>query len=271
VEGVDPVDIHVEFGVPEVAEITAPLAIRRASAREHGIIVGMGGRMKILSVLFPNFTALDLIGPTTVWGLMPGAEFQTVARTPGPVKVDMGLQIVATHSFDNCWSDPDVLFVPGGGRGVFDALQDDALLAAIARIGSQATWVTSVCTGALLLGAAGLTKGYRTACYWYARPQVAAFGAIPDDARVVIDRNRASGGGVTSGIDFALAMVGQWHSVEKAKLTELLIEYAPQPPFGVGRPDLASPETVGAAESILTDEMPAALIEAAARRRGFIG
>lgn len=129
--------------------------------------------MKILSFLFPGFTALDLIGPTTIWGLMPGAEFQTVARAHGPVKVDMGLEIVATHSFDNCWSAPDVLFVPGGGHGVYDALQDDELLDAIARVGSKAKWVTSVCTGALLLGAAGLTKGYRSACYWYARPDVA--------------------------------------------------------------------------------------------------
>ena len=141
--------------------------------------------MKILSVLFPNLTALDLIGPTTVWGLMPGAEFQTVARTPGPVKVDMGLQIVATHSFDNCWSDPDVLFVPGGGHGVFDALQDDALLDAIARIGSQAKWVTSVCTGALLLGAAGLLRGYRATTHWFARDSLALFGATPSVCTVI--------------------------------------------------------------------------------------
>jgi cyclohexyl-isocyanide hydratase len=225
--------------------------------------------MKILSFLFPGFTALDLIGPTTVWGLMPGAEFQTVARMPGPMKVDMGLEIVATHSFDNCWSSPDVLFVPGGGHGVYDALQDDELLDAIGRIGNHAKWITSVCTGALLLGAAGLIKGYRSACYWYARPQLAMFGAIPDDARVVIDRNRASGGGVTSGIDFALRMIGRWDGLDKGKLTELLIEYAPQPPFGVGRPELATPEALAVAESILKQEMPIARVEAAARRRGF--
>jgi cyclohexyl-isocyanide hydratase len=181
------------------------------------------------------------------------------------------LRLSRPHSFDSCWSVPDVLFVPGGGQGVYDALQDDELLDAIARIGSQANWVTSVCTGALLLAAAGLTKGYRSACYWYARPHVETFGAIPDDVRVVIDRNRASGGGVTSGIDFALAMVSKWNGLEKGKLAELLIEYAPQPPFGVARPELASPETLAAAESILKQEMPNALIEAAARRRGFIG
>ena len=181
------------------------------------------------------------------------------------------MRLSRPHSFDSCWSVPDVLFVPGGGQGVYDALQDNELLDAIARIGSQANWVTSVCTGALLLAAAGLTKGYRSACYWYARPHVETFGAIPDDARVVIDRNRASGGGVTSGIDFALAMVSKWNGLEKGKLAELLIEYAPQPPFGVARPELASPETLAAAESILKQEMPNALIEAAARRRGFIG
>jgi cyclohexyl-isocyanide hydratase len=125
-------------------------------------------------------------------------------------------------------------------------------------------------TGALLVGAAGLLKGYRTACHWYARPHVAAFGAIPDDGRVVIDRNRASGGGVTSGIDFALAMIGTWDGLEKGQLAELLIEYAPQPPFGVGRPELASSGTLAAAESILAQEMPAALVATAARRRGFI-
>jgi cyclohexyl-isocyanide hydratase len=160
--------------------------------------------------------------------------------------------------------------VPGGGMGLSEALQDDELLDTIAAIGTRAGWVTSVCTGALLLGAAGLLEGYRSACHWYARPHVAAFGAIPDAGRIVVDRNRASGGGITSGIDFALAMIGKWHGLEKGQLTELLIEYAPQPPFGVGRPELASSGTLAAAESILEQEMPAALVETAARRRGFI-
>src|SRR5262249_9047399 len=205
----------------------------------------MGGhRMKILSFLFPEFTALDLIGPTTISGLIPGAQFQTAAQESGPVRVDMGLEIVATHTIDNCWSDPDVIFVPGGASGAFKALQNDALLDAIARIGNRAKWVTSVCTGSLLLGAAGLLKGYRSACYWYARPHLAAFGPIPDGARVAIARNRASGGGATSGIDFALAMVAEWSGGENGRLCELLIEYAPQPPFGSGRPDIAPPATV---------------------------
>ena len=119
--------------------------------------------MKILAVLFPGFTAIDLVGPVNAWGLMPGVEFQTAWKVVGPVQTDVGLQVVATHSFADCWQAPDVLFVPGGGRGAIEALQDDELLDAIAAIGVRAGWVTSVCTGALLLGAAGLLKGYRSA------------------------------------------------------------------------------------------------------------
>jgi cyclohexyl-isocyanide hydratase len=96
------------------------------------------------------------------------------------------------------------------------------------------------------------------------------FGAIPDSGRVVIDRNRASGGGITSGIDFALSMVGAWYSQDAGRFAELLVEYAPQPPFGIGRPELAPPELLATAKPILEQEMPTALIEAAARRRGFI-
>jgi cyclohexyl-isocyanide hydratase len=225
--------------------------------------------MKILTFLFPGFTPLDVTGPATAWGLMPGAEFQFVAARKGPVRADMGLELVATHDFSDFWTDADVLFVPGGGNGAFQALQDDALLDAIARAGLGAGWVTSVCNGALLLGAAGLLKGYRSACYWYARPYLQEFGAIPDDSRVVIDRNRASGGGITAGIDFALTLIGEWAGPEQGRLIELLMEYAPQPPFGVGRPELADDTTLAIAAPILAKEMPAELIKAAVTRRGF--
>jgi cyclohexyl-isocyanide hydratase len=132
--------------------------------------------MKILSFIYPGFTALDLTGPTTAWGLMPGNEFQFVSGTKGPVKSDMGLQLVATHDFSDCWAEPDVVFVPGGGIGAFEALQNGALLDCIAEIGGRAQWVTSLCTGSLLLGAAGSLRGYRSACYWYARNALEKFG-----------------------------------------------------------------------------------------------
>ena len=226
--------------------------------------------MKILSFIYPGFTALDLTGPTTAWGLMPGNEFQFVSGTKGPVKSDMGLQLIATHDFADCWAAPDVVFVPGGGLGAFEALQNDALLDCIAEIGGRAQWLTSVCTGSLLLGAAGLLRGYRSACYWYARNALEKFGAIPDPSRTVIDRNRGSGGGVTAGIDFGLAMIGTWAGPDQGRLIELVLEYTPQPPFGVGRPELADAGTRAMATSILDREMPFALVDAAARRRGFV-
>jgi cyclohexyl-isocyanide hydratase len=181
----------------------------------------------------------------------------------------MGLEMVATHDFSDCWSAPDIVFVPGGGSGVFRALDDDALLDAIARLGKDARWITSVCTGSLLLGAAGLLQGYRSACYWYARERLTAFGAIPYLARVVVDRNRASGGGVTAGLDFALSMIGRWHGEEVARQVELVMEYAPEPPFGCGRPELADAPTRAAATGILEREMPLEAIDRAAARRGF--
>ena len=225
--------------------------------------------MRIACILFPGFTALDLLGPATAWGMLPGAEFQTIWRDRGPVGLDMGLEMVATHDFTDCWQEPDVLLVPGGGSGVFRALEDDRFLDGIGRLGAGARWITSVCTGSLLLGAAGLLQGYRAACYWYARDQLAAFGAIPEEGRVVIDRNRASGGGVTAGIDFGLTMVGRWHGEDVGRQVELLLEYAPDPPFGSGRPELADAATRAAAAAILRDEMPRQVVGRTAVRRGL--
>ncbi|WP_447775067.1 DJ-1/PfpI family protein [Variovorax boronicumulans] len=228
--------------------------------------------MRILALLFPRFTAIDLIGPANCWGLIPGVQFQFAAAQAGALPMDFGgpqADIVATHDFTTCWQDPDVLLVPGGGRAAFEALDDDLYLDAIARIGANAGWVTSVCNGSLLLGAAGLLKGYKAACYWYSRDGLALFDAEPVNERVVIDRNRATGGGMTAGVDFGLHMIGQWAGESNGALTELLMEYAPQPPFGSGRPELASPDTLATARGILQTEMPNERAAQAARRRGF--
>ena len=146
--------------------------------------------MRILAVLFPGVTALDMSGPATCWGLMPEAQIQLAALRDGPVKSDFGAEIIATHDLSNCLHEPDVELLPGGGRGVFEVLQDDSFLDHVARIGGEARWVTSVCTGSLILGAAGLLGGYKAACYWYCREQLRKFGAEPIDERVVIDRHR---------------------------------------------------------------------------------
>jgi cyclohexyl-isocyanide hydratase len=225
--------------------------------------------MKIVCALFPRFTAIDLIGPLNCWMFIPNVEMQLAAAQPGPVRVDFGAEIVATHSFESCHQKPDVLLVPGGGHGVFEAMQDDRLVDNVARLGAAAGWVTSVCNGSLILGAAGLLSGYQAACYWYSRDYLRRFGAEPLNQRIVVDRNRATGGGMTAGIDFAIHMMGHWAGKETGQLVELSMEYAPQPPFGTGLPELAPPKVRETAEAVLAKEMPNDLIDKAATRRGF--
>jgi cyclohexyl-isocyanide hydratase len=222
--------------------------------------------VKIACFLYPEFTSIDMIGPVTAWQFVPGVRFEFIAAKKGPIATDTGLEFVATHTYADATPNPDVVFVPGGALPTFEAMQDEALLNALARAGAQAKWVTSVCTGALVLGAAGLLQGYRSACYWHARPWLEKFGAIPDDRRVVIDRNRASGGGVTAGIDFGLRMAAEWGGEPAGMLIELVMEYAPEPPFRSGRPELADEVTLATARQIVTPMMPEALVDRAAQR-----
>lgn len=207
--------------------------------------------MKIVALLYPEMTLLDLVGPMQVWSFLPGVEIQYVWREKGPVVTDCGLPVVATHDFASAEPDPDVLFVGGGAGGTMRLLAEPDVLAFVAARGERAKWVTSVCTGSLILGAAGLLRGYRAACHWGAREQLSAFGATPDSARVCIDRNRASGGGVTSGIDFGLTVAGLWAGDDTGRMLELILEYAPQPPYGTGRPELADPATRERADALL--------------------
>jgi cyclohexyl-isocyanide hydratase len=222
--------------------------------------------MKIACFLYHKFTSADLINPITVWQFVPGVTFEFIAARKGPVETDTGLSYVATHGYEDASPDPDVVFVPGGAKPTFDALSDEALLDAIARLGRNAKWVTSVCTGSLVLGAAGLLQGYRSACHWYPREMLRKFGAIPSEDRVVFDRNRASGGGVTAGMDFALAMVGKWGGDAAGKLIELMIEYAPEPPYKTGRPELADAETLTVANQFMRAEFDESVADRAAQR-----
>ena len=223
--------------------------------------------MKILSVVFPGFTFIDLAAPLQALMMLPEAKSQIVWQEKGRVGSDAGVDVHATEDFQSCWNNPDILFVPGNTLGLFKQLQDDRTLDFIADMGSRATWVTSVCNGSLLLGAAGVLKGYKAASYWYTREQLSVFGAIPTDARYVIDRNRATGGGMTAGIDFGLAMVGQILGEAAGRIFELLFEYAPQPPFGTGRPELADPDTLTAATKMLKELMPIHELEGVRDRR----
>ncbi|OWW21101.1 DJ-1/PfpI family protein [Noviherbaspirillum denitrificans] len=198
--------------------------------------------LKIGVLLFPHVTALDLVGPVQVFAAATGAEVYLVWKDLAPVPVDSGYCIVPTATLETC-PQVDLLCVPGGPGQV--PLREDAELCQwLRRQGDAASWVTSVCTGSLLLGAAGLLKGYRAASHWNYREHLTAFGAIPDTGRVVQDRNRITGGGCTAGIDFALQVVAHIFGEQEAKEIQLFIEYAPQPPFNSGRPEDADELTV---------------------------
>jgi putative intracellular protease/amidase len=200
------------------------------------------GSDKIAMLLYPGFTALDLVGPQYMLGNLMGATLQLVARTRDPVMSDTQLAILPSATLDECVEDLDVLFVPGGSAGTLDAMEDETLVDFIADRGGRAKLVASVCTGSLLLGQAGLLKGYRATSHWVARDVLKAFGAIPVDARVVTDRNRVTGAGVSAGLDLGLSLIARLRDGAFAQAVQLLAEYAPQPPFAAGTPDTAPPE-----------------------------
>ncbi|MGH8008672.1 MAG: DJ-1/PfpI family protein [Candidatus Binatia bacterium] len=214
--------------------------------------------MKVLALVYPGMTPLDLIGPLQAWSFLPGYEVQFAWHQRGLIATDLGLSMQATHSFEDAWAAPDVLLVGGGAKPTLDLLNDSATIAFLADRGSRARWVCSVCTGALLLGAAGLLKGYRAAVHWGAREALGQFGAEPSNERVCIDRNRLTGGGITAGVDFGIAIAGHWAGESTGRVIELLMEYAPQPPYGTGRPDLADAQTLAAGHAAMHQAMTGA-------------
>jgi cyclohexyl-isocyanide hydratase len=195
-------------------------------------------------LLFPRLTQLDLTGPFEVLHRLPGAKVHLAWKTRDPVVSDSGLAIVPTTTLDECPA-LDVLFVPGGS-GVTDLLDDAETLSFLRRQAAGARYVTSVCTGALLLGAAGLLAGYDATTHWAFHDLLPMVQARPVKARVVVDRNRITGGGVTSGIDFALRVASEIEGERFAQTVQLGIEYDPEPPFRSGGPDGADPEIVAA-------------------------
>ncbi len=199
------------------------------------------GKEQIGMLLYPGFTALDFVGPQYMLAGLLGARVHHIAKTMAPVLSDTQLTIMPTMTFAEAPRELDILFVPGGGQGTLDALRDDALLTFVSDRGSRAKWVTSVCTGSLVLGAAGLLKGYRATSHWVARSLLSEVGAIPVDERVVRDRNRITGAGVSAGLDLGLTIVGLLRDPLYAETLQLLAEYAPEPPFNAGSPRTAPP------------------------------
>jgi transcriptional regulator GlxA family with amidase domain len=223
----------------------------------------------VVFALFDDLTQLDFTGPWEVLTRLPGAEVILASRDGGRIHARHGLAFEGVRrlaEIDRC----DLICVPGG-PGTAAAMLDEAFIAEVRRLAGGARYVTSVCTGSLILGAAGLLKGRRAACHWASRQFLEAFGAIPAKERVVVDGNIVTGGGVTAGIDFGLTIAAEVAGRAHAEYIQLSLEYAPKPPFKSGEPWTASDALVAhylKASKAWTEERAAAVATAAARARG---
>jgi cyclohexyl-isocyanide hydratase len=204
---------------------------------------------RIGMLIFPRLTQLDLTGPYEVLARLPDTKVDLVARTLDPVTTDRGMQIVPTVTYDTC-PPLDIVVVPGG-PGQQDLMEDEAALSFLRRQAAGAEYVTSVCTGSLVLAAAGLLKGKRATSHWAAVEHLALMGAVPVREQVVVDGNIVTGAGVTSGIDFALRLAAILAGEQVAREIQLQIEYEPEPPFDSGSPERASPETLATVKARL--------------------
>jgi cyclohexyl-isocyanide hydratase len=213
-------------------------------------------------LLYPGLTQLDLTGPYEVLHRVPDAKVHLVWKTLDPVVADSGLTLVPSATLEAC-PKLDVVFVPGGS-GQTALMEDKGVLGFLREQGSGARWVTSVCTGSLLLGAAGLLTGYEAATHWAFMDLLPLFGAKPVRRRVVVDRNRVTGGGVTAGIDFGLRIAAELAGEDFAKGVQLGLEYDPEPPFRCGHPDVAEPAVLARVRAAF-DERYRARAAAAAR------
>ena len=226
----------------------------------------MSERFVVVFAIFEDLTQLDFTGPWEVLTRLPGAEVIIASREGGVVRARHGLAFEGVRRLDEI-ARCDLICVPGG-PGTAAAMLDEAFVAQVRRLADGARYVTSVCTGSLILGAAGLLKGKRAACHWASRQFLEAFGAIPGKERVVIDGRVITGGGVTAGIDFGLTIAAEVAGQAHAEFIQLSLEYAPKPPFRSGVPWTAPDPLVAQylkATSAWTEERQKAVEMAAAR------
>src|SRR3954453_20736929 len=198
--------------------------------------------MIIGMVIFPNLTQLDLTGPYEVFGRLPDTKVLLIAESLQPIRSDNGLLLTPDATFETA-PQADVLFVPGG-RGIFDAMQNKKLINFLQKQAVNAKYVTSVCTGSLVLATAGLLNGYKATTHWLSLNLLKLFNVEVVEERVVIDRNRITGGGVTAGIDFGLHVASKLFNEDVAKEVQLMMEYNPAPPFNAGSPKTADEKIV---------------------------
>jgi cyclohexyl-isocyanide hydratase len=222
-------------------------------------------KLTIVFPLYPGVTHLDFTGPHQVLSRLPGAETILASAKGGAIEAD-GITFGALQRLadvEGC----DVICIPGG-FGTTDAMLDEDFMREVRRLAAGARYLTSVCTGSLILGAAGLLTGRRAACHWAWRDLLPLFGAVPDESRVARDGNIITGGGVTAGIDFALTLAAEIAGPTFAQQLQLSFEYAPAPPFNAGRPDTAPPEVLAAVRGFMDrslDQRRAAAQQAADR------
>ena len=203
----------------------------------------MAQTISVVVPVYDGVTQLDFTGPHQFLSRTPDVQVRVASLNGRPVTAD---RLTFSNLEDlGAIAACDVLLVPGGG-GCLNAIENDRFLEEIARLGATARYLTSVCTGSLILGAAGFLRGRRAACHWAWRELLPLFGAIVDEGRVVRDGNILSGGGVTAGIDFVLALIAELRGPRVAEMVQLGLEYAPQPPFDSGRPDTAPAEVLEA-------------------------
>ncbi|WP_127088246.1 DJ-1/PfpI family protein [Aquabacter cavernae] len=218
-------------------------------------------------LFFPGMTQLDVTGPFEVFARLPGVRMHLLWKRIEPITSDVGLTVMPTTTFADCPA-LDVLCV-GGGPGQMALMDDPEVMAFVAQAGAEARYVTSVCAGCFILAGAGLLDGYRSACHWLSRDQLSVLGAIPVNERIVVDRNRISGGGVTAGIDFAFQVAAELCGDDVAKRLQLMLEYDPKPPFDISEttapPDVL--EEIRTAARPLLEERLRSSERAAARRR----
>jgi len=216
---------------------------RAAGGSDHiHSAVPTGPAQQIAMLVYPAFTALDLVGPYQFLAALGNVQTHLVWKTKDIVMSDSGLPIQPTTTLKECPEDLEILFVPGGLRGTTAIMNDLEVVDFLHDRGQRAKYVTSVCTGSLVLGAAGLLRGYRAASHWTMRDLLPLLGAEPVAERVVEDRNRITGGGVTAGIDFGLRLAARLRDESYAKMLQLIFEYDPQPPFHAGSPGAAGTE-----------------------------
>jgi len=231
----------------------------------------MAAERLIGMLIFPRLTQLDMTGPYEVLARLPNTKVHLIAHSLDAVTTDRGMMILPTVTFADC-PQFDVIMVPGG-PGQQDLMEDSMVLEFLRRQARGARYITSVCTGSLVLGAAGLLKGRRATCHWAALEHLKALGAIPVSERVVIDGNIVTGAGVASGLDFGLALAAELDGEETAREIQLQIEYDPAPPFDSGSLRTASPATVAKLRNRLAtlNEERRVVAERVGRKLGVLG